>query len=548
VTYNGSANAPTNAGSYTVIGTITDPGYQGSATNTLLISKAAATVTLTNLSSIYDGTAKPVSAVTVPPGLAVNLTYNGSANAPTNAGSYTVVGTIADINYQGSATNTLVISKTAGTVTLSNLAQIYSGTARVVTASTVPPGLAVGLTYNGSPNAPTNVGSYIVIGTINNVNYQGSATNTLVVSKTNAIVTLGNLAQTYTGTARNASATTVPPGLPVSLTYNGAQSAPTNVGSYTVIGTVNDLNYQGSATNTLVVGKATASVTLSNLVQIYTGTARIVTASTLPTNLAVTLTYDGSANAPTNAGSYTVLGTVVDANYKGSATNTLSVLKAAASITISNLAQVYDGNPKSVTVTTLPTNLAVNVTYNGFSFPPPYAGNYTVIATIDDTNFQGSATNTLVISKATALVTLSNLVQTFDGNPKSVTVTTSPTNLSVFVTYNGSINPPSNVGSYTVVGTVIDANYQGGATNTLVITSSTAPVLTGPVKLSNGNFQFNFTSSPALVFKVLATSDPALPSSSWTVLGSATEISSGQYQFTDSAVTNNARFYRVRSQ
>jgi catalase (peroxidase I) len=32
------------------------------------------------------------------------------ANAPTNAGSYTVIGTINDANYQGSVNNTLVIN------------------------------------------------------------------------------------------------------------------------------------------------------------------------------------------------------------------------------------------------------------------------------------------------------------------------------------------------------------------------------------------------------------------------------------------------------
>jgi hypothetical protein len=70
----------------------------------------AGTVTLGNLSRTYDGTAKSVTATTTPSGLAVNITYNGSANAPTNAGSYTVIGTINDANYQGSATNMLVIN------------------------------------------------------------------------------------------------------------------------------------------------------------------------------------------------------------------------------------------------------------------------------------------------------------------------------------------------------------------------------------------------------------------------------------------------------
>jgi hypothetical protein len=70
----------------------------------------AGTVTLGNLSRTYDGTPKSVTATTTPSGLAVNITYNGSANAPTNAGSYTVIGTINDANYQGSATNMLVIN------------------------------------------------------------------------------------------------------------------------------------------------------------------------------------------------------------------------------------------------------------------------------------------------------------------------------------------------------------------------------------------------------------------------------------------------------
>jgi poly(hydroxyalkanoate) depolymerase family esterase len=140
------------------------------------------TVTLGNLSQTYDGTAKSASATTTPSGLTVNITYSGSANAPTNAGSYTVIATINDAHYQGSATNTLVISQGAGTVTLDSLSQTYDGMAKSVTATTTPTNLTVNITYNGSANAPTNAGSYTVIGMINDTNYQGSATNTLVIS------------------------------------------------------------------------------------------------------------------------------------------------------------------------------------------------------------------------------------------------------------------------------------------------------------------------------------------------------------------------------
>ncbi|MGA2280943.1 MAG: MBG domain-containing protein, partial [Verrucomicrobiota bacterium] len=166
------------AGTYTVIVS----GAVGSVTNsaTLTVNKAAATVTLANLSQTYDGSAKAVTATTTPAGLAVNFTYNGSASAPTNTGSYTVIGTINDSNYSGSATNTLVISKGSASITLGSLSQTYSGSAEAVTATTTPTGLTVAFTYNGSASAPTNTGSYTVIGTINDSNYSGSATNTLV--------------------------------------------------------------------------------------------------------------------------------------------------------------------------------------------------------------------------------------------------------------------------------------------------------------------------------------------------------------------------------
>lgn len=40
VTYNGSATPPTNAGSYAVIATITDPNYTGNTAGTFVIAKA----------------------------------------------------------------------------------------------------------------------------------------------------------------------------------------------------------------------------------------------------------------------------------------------------------------------------------------------------------------------------------------------------------------------------------------------------------------------------------------------------------------------------
>ena len=49
-------------------------------------------------------------------------------------------------------------------------------------------------------------------------------------------------------------------------------------------------------------------------------------------------------------------------------------------------------------------------------------------------------------------------------------------------------------------------------------------------------------------FTDVATTNVTLPSSNWTVLGSATEISPSQFQLTDRAATNFPyRFYHIRS-
>ena len=74
------------------------------------IDKAPATVTLGNLAQPYDGRPKAASATTVPAGKAVDFTYDGSSTSPSAAGSYGVVATIADANFSGSATGTLVIA------------------------------------------------------------------------------------------------------------------------------------------------------------------------------------------------------------------------------------------------------------------------------------------------------------------------------------------------------------------------------------------------------------------------------------------------------
>ncbi len=100
-------------------------------------------------------------------------------------------------------------------------------------------------------------------------------------------------------------------------------------------------------------------------------------------------------------------------------------------------------------------------------------------------------------------------------------------------------------GAYTNTFTVTDASGNVAVTNRLVLVVS-RPVLTGLEHLSDGAFQFAFTSTPGARFNVVTTTNLALPASQWTVLGPATEGPPGQFQFTDMNATNRPqRFYRL---
>src|SRR6185312_12057631 len=65
---------------------------------------------------------------------------------------------------------------------------------------------------------------------------------------------------------------------------------------------------------------------------------------------------------------------------------------------------------------------------------------------------------------------------------------------------------------------------------------------------TNGAFKFTFTNTPGAMLGVLTATNLALPFTNWTRLSGVTEISPGEFEFTDTLATNSAqRFYRVFS-
>jgi DNA/RNA endonuclease G (NUC1) len=295
---------------------------------------------------------------------AVTATVTGLSWAP----GQTLVLRWTDVDDSGSDDGLSVddltfVAPAPATVALSNLAQTYDGSPKTPTATTTPASLAVGFTYNSSPTAPTNAGSYAVAATITDPSYLGSTTGTLVIAKATATVALGNLTPVYNGTPQSATATTTPSGLNVTFTYNGSSTPPTAVGQYTVVATVNDANYSGSASAPFIINQGNVAITLAGLSATYDGTPKAVTATTTPSGLPVSLAYAGSPTPPTDAGSYVVIATVNTSGLAGTTSGLLAIAKASQTVNLGPIpASIAAGTPFTLSPTSssgLPVTLSV---------------------------------------------------------------------------------------------------------------------------------------------------------------------------------------------
>ena len=240
------------------------------------MNPASATVTLSDLTQTYDGNPKPITATTSPLGLTTSITYDGSATAPTSAGTYPVVATVTDPNYVGSNSGTLVIQEASQTITFGEIPAATFGDASFALTATSSSGLAV--SYSSSNplvatvdgNTVTLIGAGTTILTASQTGNTNFTTATsvpqlLTVNPASATVVLGSLTQDYDGDPKPITATTTPLGLTTSITYDGSATAPTSIGTYPVVATITDPNYIGSNSGTLTISPGNDYASWANI-------------------------------------------------------------------------------------------------------------------------------------------------------------------------------------------------------------------------------------------------------------------------------------------
>ena len=217
----------------------------GRALDSMILSSATPVFDPANLDLVIDASgltdnivgAKIVSAAKGNGGIAGGHAFH----------SVTVTGNsnyAATVHYNP-ALGTITVDLTAilASVTLGSLTQTYTGLAAIPSATTLPAGLPVSFTYDGSPNPPVNAGTYQVIGTTTYNGQTASATNNLTVNPAALIVTAnglyllsngvpftGGAGVTYSGFVNGETSAV----LGGTLIYGGNSQGATNVGSYAI--------------------------------------------------------------------------------------------------------------------------------------------------------------------------------------------------------------------------------------------------------------------------------------------------------------------------
>jgi hypothetical protein len=459
-------SAQTNVGltNYTV--TAGTP-YAGDATTFLNITPKALAINAGNQSRKY-GEANPTPSWTgegyagsesssVVAGVAA---FDFGGAGPTSSpGPYaiTYASGLSSSNYSISAgtAGTLTIGKATAPVTITNLSHGYNGGTKQATVTTDPAGLTTVVTYNGSATLPSARGDYTVLAVINDTNYEGEGTATLSIVQGTASISLSGLGpHTYAPSTPRVVTATTNPSVSYSISYGGSPSAPTNAGSYNVVGTITDSNYTGSTSGTLVINQATPVITWNDPATIYTSTALSSTQLNATANVAGTFTYSNQV------GTYLAAGAAVPLSVTFVPTDTSNYSSANKTVYV----EVIDRIPP---VITWPSPAAI-------SYPTPLSG----------TQLNATATVSGVPVPGTFLYTPPSGT-ILDAGTKTLSVVFTPTNQAVYATIGASTTINVLAVPLTITGGAASRVY--GAVNPTVAAFTSSGLVNGDLVTSVTN-------------------------------------------------------------
>jgi filamentous hemagglutinin family protein len=398
----------------------------------------------------------------------------------------TITGGAGSKTYDGTATSTSV-----GQLTYSNSgydAALLSGTA-TYTSSSANVGSYSNATLSGLYSGPSGYDITFVGGTLS-------------VTKAALTVTAKDAAKTYDGLSYSGGNGVDYTGfvtgetvavLGGSLAIGGTSQGAVNAGSYTLTasGLTSDNYTIGYGDGTLSVNKAALTVTAKDAAKTYDGLSYsggngvdytgFVTGETVAV-LGGSLTYGGTSQTAVNAGSYTLTasGLTSDNYIIGYGDGTLSVNKAALTVTAKDAAKTYDGLSYSggngvdyigLVHSETASVLGGSLAYGGTSQTAVNAGSYTLTASgLTSSNYTiAYGDGTLAVNKAALTVTAKDAAKTYDGLTYSggngvdyigLVHSETASVLGGSLAYGGTSQTAVNAGSYTLTASgLTSSNY-----------------------------------------------------------------------------------------
>lgn len=285
-------------------------------------------------------------------------------------------------------------------------------------ATGLPAGLVLDPTSGTISGAPAAAGIFDVTLSATNAGGTGTAALALEIARAAQMIAFPNPGPKTYGDAPFALGATASSGLPVAYaitsgpaTLSGGTVTLTGAGTVTIAAAqAGNANFLPAAPVEIsfVVHQAPQTIAFPNPGPKTYGDAPFALNATASSGLSVAYavtsgpaTLSGNLVTLTGAGLVTITASQAgNANYLAAALVSVSfeVQRAPAQIELANLWQFYDGQPRTVTATTTPAGLAVDITYNGNATPPVYPGSYDVAAVVTDPNYIGSASGTLIVA------------------------------------------------------------------------------------------------------------------------------------------------------
>jgi len=327
----------------------------------------------------------------------------------------------------------------------------------------------------------------------------------VLVPKAPATIIVVDPQPTYDGSAKAALVTTDPPGLTgLTITYRQVNTVfpnPVNAGFYDVVATLENEEYRASpASGLLTIQKATPQIHWPPPEAIVFGTRlgqEQLNASATGVggfSLSGLFLYNPSAGILLGANPSHTLSVEfrpTDPNYRSStATVSLEVTKAPATIALTDPEPTFDGSAKAASAVTNPEWLSggLRLTYSRDGNPiaqPVNAGVYHVIATLEDDNFEAPPVNgTLTIHQATPEIHWASPAAIVLGTPLG------PSQLNASATGVAGVSLSGNFTYSPVAGTVLPAGPSHTLSAEFRPDNSNYKIATGSVTLA---VQYAFT-------------------------------------------------------